>query len=249
MTAGQACNKGGFLKRSGDLSLQFLDVHECCFMESGLRLRTLGKILATLITIATAMVWSAQADSKIIWPDDAELDLLKRGEAPVIVSRLEEQGNTYIRGVVYIPESPSEIWKVMSSCPEVVEMVPQIRQCEIRERKGSEATIYHKVKISSFFPSLDYVLDANFEESRGIHIRLKEGDLKEFDAQWEIDSRSTDVESWVVIRIYMNPGTLIPQGLVNGKLEKHIPKVMTAFRDRVLAQSTLANSGGGTHSI
>lgn len=193
----------------------------------------LRSLLTSFLLVSISTGLGAMGNQKL-WPSHQVLEVLKDKEEPVQVERFENNDRTYFRGVVYVPCSPDDIWKIMSSCREVVEMVPQIRQCEIRDREGEEAVIYHKVKLARFLPSLKYLLDANFTEQRTIDIKLREGDLSEFDGRWAIDERSTHNESWVTIHLYMDPGPLVPQGLVNGKLEKHIPKVMMNLRERVL---------------
>ena len=163
---------------------------------------------------------------------EADETSLLNGEIPI--KRIEVEDETYLWGAVIIEAAPNDVWKVMSSCKEVVEMVPQIRVCKIKEKKGLKAVVYHKVKLTRLLPSLKYSFTADFRENKEIDFSFLEGDLKDLQGKWKILERSNAQRSWIILKIKLSPGKMIPQGLVNSKLEKHIPKVLTALKKRVM---------------
>jgi ribosome-associated toxin RatA of RatAB toxin-antitoxin module len=156
-------------------------------------------------------------------------------EGATRIEIVEQNGENYVRGLVFVPSDPATIWAVMKNCRATIEMVPQIRNCTLLEDSPIAALVEHRVKLVSLFPSLNYRFRVHFVDGNRVVFEYIGGDLKDLKGEWNIRPAPESGGSIVSLTMRMVPGGLIPSGMVNSTLRKRLPGVLEAFAKQVAA--------------
>lgn len=205
----------------------------------------LGKTLGGVATQIAPCCWILLgANGAVAGPSELSDDDWKRlsvGETVVHTQELE--GRPRVAALVLIPQPVERIWEVMLDCERAPEFVPNLRRCEVIERAedGSWELIEHEVKYRWFAPKTVYRFKAKYVHHAEVRFTRVSGDLRALDGQWRLLPLPTEEPRVLVsYTVSIDPGVFIPDALVRRALERDLPELMIALKNRVhqLTQAT-----------
>jgi len=181
---------------------------------------------------------SAQ-DVDLEWVDRALLDsgevLLDFGDA----QHFEGQ----IRAAVRVVAAAEFIWTILRDCESAPEYVPKVLACELLETLETDnAQIFRqRVKLTWFLPSLVHDFRLDFEPFSRIGVSRVSGPFEVLDGTWWLvpdDGPGTIL----VYSLNFDPGMPIPRFVVGRILQRDVPIILAAVRDRAQALQTADSS-------
>jgi len=117
-----------------------------------------------------------------------DADRLQVGEVILRFERIDDDIQR-VRGWVLINTERSLVWSVLVDCQQALEYVPNMRECEVRDRgtdadgHGFELT-YHRIKPYFFLPAVENIFHAVYLPPEQIRFRKAGGDLVHFQGRW-----------------------------------------------------------------
>ena len=138
--------------------------------------------------------------------------------------------------MVLIPQPAEHIWKVMLDCERAPEFVPNMRRCEVVERAddGSWEVIEHEIKYRWFAPKTVYRFRAEYVPQQSVHFERVSGDLRHLEGDWGLFPLPVEADLVLVsYSVFIDPGVLIPDAIVRRALERDLPELMLALKNRV----------------
>ena len=136
---------------------------------------------------------------------------------------------------VQIHATRDEIWEVILDWESAPSYMPTLKTAKLLKSKGNTQLVAHHVKIG-FMPAVSYQFLATQTPKKAINFRQTEGDLRDFAGGWLlVDGAEFDQPGsfFVFYQVYLDPGRLVPQSMVQRSLIKDVPPVLTNIRKRI----------------
>jgi len=187
--------------------------------------------------LATASV--AHADSlnslEPRWTADV-LRTLSIGD-PVLFhpAKRSDQGGT-LAGAIYIAASQDSVWDVLTDPESHPEYLKSIKSSRIVERSGGRLVVDHTLKMSILPMNIRYRYQVERKAGSRMDFRLLSGDLRAMRGGWRLfDSKALLGKKGTVVfyKIHLDPGGLVPSGVVRGNLKGDLPSMLEKVRGRV----------------
>ncbi len=163
---------------------------------------------------------------------DAARDAEMQGdiEVGVVLDSGEQSGEA--RAVVRIHASREIVWRLLTTCPEAVRLVPGLAQCEVLQTApdGSWQLLRHVLDYSWYMPKLTYEIRATYDRPSRVTIERVAGDLRALRASWSLESDGADTLAHYSVEL--DPGFWVPHWLVRVALRHDLPKMLRALRSR-----------------
>jgi ribosome-associated toxin RatA of RatAB toxin-antitoxin module len=165
---------------------------------------------------------------------EEELGRMTRGEVVISVDRLPGSQKGMIDAAIIINAPAELIWDLMTDCVHAPEFIPGLISCKVLENHGETEIIEHQVKFSWLVPRLTYVFQAGYEKYRRIDFKRISGGLKELEGSWVLEQIGDGRQTIVLYSVYLDPGFFLPQWLIRMFLQRDLPGLLLALRNRVL---------------
>jgi ribosome-associated toxin RatA of RatAB toxin-antitoxin module len=163
---------------------------------------------------------------------EAERDLLAKGEI-IVFDTSGGDAKGMVEAAVLIHTPAEQVWNVMVDCHGAPEFVPGLKNCKVLQRGGDTETIEHQVKFSWLIPEVTYTFKANYHMHKRIDFKRTEGDLKELEGSWVLESVDDGRKTIIIYSVYLDPGFFVPQWLVRFILRRDLPELLLSIRNRV----------------
>lgn len=162
---------------------------------------------------------------------------LSKGET-VLFENPEVGGHAGI--AIELRATRDEVWAVLMDPESATGYQPNLRSCKILKRTPKSQLIAQEVKIG-ILPAVEYqFLSTTVAPKKEIEFRQTEGDLREFAGGWLVVD-GTEGKTILFHQVYLDPGVLVPQSLVQRSLRSDLPPMMEAIRARVYKLQKSAN--------
>lgn len=138
-------------------------------------------------------------------------------------------------GAVQVLATRAEIWDVLTDPESAPSYMPTLRSAELLETRGNIQIVAQEVKIG-ILPTVRYQYRAESTPMKTINFEQTEGDLRDFNGGWLLvdGAKFGQPESvFVFYQVYLDPGLLVPKGVVQRSLRKDLPVVLRNVRQRI----------------
>lgn len=158
-------------------------------------------------------------------------------QVSVSLDSAEQSGSASATVTIHAPREV--VWKLITSCPESVKMVPGLEVCDVLETAPDQSwqKIRHVMDYSWYVPKLTYVIRANYDPPSKVTIERVSGDLRTLRGSWEL--RGNGDYTIAHYSVDLAPGFWVPHWIVRSVLKKDLPKMLRALRSRAEAESKL----------
>lgn len=131
---------------------------------------------------------------------------------------------------VHIKAPPQDIWAVMTSCEKSLEVVTNMKSCDILETSDQGWDIREQKFRAPFpFKSFRTVFRADYIANKQIIIQRTGGDMKVQDAVWRIVPLENGV-SRVTYRAAVQPKIPVPRFLLRRAVSQDTPEILRNLR-------------------
>ncbi|MGH8238392.1 MAG: SRPBCC family protein [Steroidobacteraceae bacterium] len=166
------------------------------------------------------------------------VDAARLHDGQIIVQSVvgrERQNRGWVNAAVWIDAEPEAVWSVMTDCPSAPLFVPGMKRCTVLEQAADRSweVIEHEVKPSAFLPRMHYVFRASYRRPERIDFRQVRGDFERNEGTWELTRPGGYGGTIVKYSVVIEPRFYAPRWLVRVSLEKNLPELMRALRERV----------------
>lgn len=169
-----------------------------------------------------------------------ELARVERGEVVVRSLATENSSAGRVWAAVAIAAPVAVVWDVMVDVEHAPEFVPGLRRARRLEQHGQYEIIEHTVKFSWLLPEVTYRFRADYAPLARIDFRRVAGDLRALEGTWSLRATADGSGALVTYSVYLDPGFLVPQWLVRQSLQRNLPAVLRALRQRAMAGAAVA---------
>lgn len=166
-----------------------------------------------------------------------ELARVERGEVVVRSLATDNSSAGRVWAAVAIAAPVAVVWDIMLDVEHASEFVPGLRRARRLERHGAYEIIEHTVKYSWLLPEFTYRFRADYQRPARIDFHRISGDLRALEGSWSLHATPDGTGTIVAYAVYLDPGFLVPQWLVRQSLQRNLPAVLRALRERVPAKS------------
>jgi hypothetical protein len=158
-------------------------------------------------------------------------------QVSVSLDSAEQSGSASATVTIHAPREV--VWKLITSCPESVKMVPGLEVCDVLETAPDQSwqKIRHVMDYSWYVPKLTYVIRASYDPPSKVTIERVAGDLRTLRGSWEL--RVNGDYTIAHYSVDLAPGFWVPHWIVRSVLKKDLPKMLRALRSRAEAESKL----------
>jgi hypothetical protein len=124
------------------------------------------------------------------------------------------------------------VWSLITSCPEVLQMIPGLMACEVMETAPDRSwqRIRHVMNYSWYAPRLTYEIRAWYDQPSRVSIERISGDLALLRGSWELRSDGDDTVAHY--SVHLVPGFWVPRWMERAALRRDLPKMLRALRTR-----------------
>lgn len=163
--------------------------------------------------------------------EQSELAQLYKGE---VIVRSDESDKRRVQAAILIDSPAQPIWNVLTDCNHTPEFIPNLKSCRILQPGEDTRITEQQVKFSRFLPAVTYVIQSNYQKFRRIDFKKVSGDLRALEGSWALEEISKGQYTILVYSLFVDPGFFIPHGIVQRNLQKDLPNILLAVRNRVL---------------
>lgn len=190
-------------------------------------------LFISLLTTALTIVGFAEPPTPLK-PDfsDTVVDRLAEGEV-VLFQAGKAKGQA--GAAVQIHATRDEVWDVLMDPEAAPSYMPTLREAHLLKSEGNTQLVEHEVKLG-FLPAVKYQYLAKQTPKKTINFQQTEGDLRDFSGGWLLVDGADFGEKdtiFVFYQVYLDPGKLVPQGVVQRSLCKDLPPILTNVRQRI----------------
>jgi len=167
-----------------------------------------------------------------------EITTLEAGEAIISVwkDRTHERKPTISRGGIDIMASAAKVFAVMLNCDRMLEVSPDIRECEVLETSetGDWDIRKQKFAVSPLLPKFSSTFRTDYTSTpNGSHIMTIQrisGDLKVQEGRWDIISLGP-MDTRVIYQAALKPAFPVPGKIIRKQVATGIPEILRNLRD------------------
>jgi Polyketide cyclase / dehydrase and lipid transport len=190
-----------------------------CWLESDYLVRT-------LFPLAVFLVASSEHAANLAAEAAAGSDI----QMSVSLDQAEQSGSASATVTIHAPREV--VWKLITSCPESVKMVPGLEVCDVLETAPDQSwqKIRHVMNYSWYVPKITYVIRASYEPPSKVSIERVTGDLRTLRGSWELQQNGAYTIAHYSVDLA--PGFWVPHWIVRTVLRKDLPKMLRALRSR-----------------
>jgi hypothetical protein len=157
------------------------------------------------------------------------------GDIQVSVSLDPAEQNGSASATVTIHAPREVVWKLITSCPESLKMVPGLEVCDVLETAPDQSwqKIRHVMDYSWYVPKITYVIRASYDPPSKVTIERIAGDLRTLRGSWELQQNGDYTIAHYSVDLA--PGFWVPHWIVRSVLRKDLPRMLRALRSRAEA--------------
>jgi hypothetical protein len=183
----------------------------------------------TLFPLAAFLVASAAHAANLA----AEAAVAGDIQVSVSLDSAEQSGSA--SATVTIHATREVVWKLITSCPESVKMVPGLEVCDVLETAPDQSwqKIRHVMDYSWYVPKITYVIRASYDPPSKVTIERLSGDLRTLRGSWELQKNGDYTVAHYSVDLA--PGFWVPHWIVRSVLRKDLPRMLRALRSRAEA--------------
>lgn len=191
------------------------------------------------------LVWTAPAEAQAPHAEPPQLD--------VAVKRIEVDGvKLYqIDATGVVAASPERVWKVLTDYPRMDEFVPDLDSCKVLSRSGNEVIIeqFGTARFLVVTRAIHLIVRSVETPMSAIQISLVSGDMKHYEARWELVPIPETGGTRIVYVGKLLPDFYVPGILGESIFRSHIAHMMTAVLTRIDGKRDAAPRGTPTVQI
>ncbi len=133
---------------------------------------------------------------------------------------------------VRIHARPEVVWPLITSCAEVVHLVPGLVACEVMQTAPDQSSqrIRHVLDYSWYAPKLTYEIRASYDFPSRVSIERVAGDLRILSGSWVLQRDGDDTIAHY--KIDLATGFWVPPWIVRAALRRDLPKMLRLLRAR-----------------
>ena len=202
-----------------------------------------------LLSIAAAKAQTGKADGKQpdAGPDSGSTTRqARRGDKLTVdVKRSEVDGQQLYQVTASgtVLAAPATVWKVLTSYDKMHEFVPDMASCKVLTRNGNEAIIeqFGNARLLFVTKAIHLIVRATETPQAAIDIALISGDMKQYEARWELQLVAETGGTRILYSGKMVPDFYVPGLLGSAMVRSDITHMMAA----VLARMDSQRDGAG----
>lgn len=173
-----------------------------------------------------------QADSVVLLTSTPEAR-----EVLVSIKRIDDSDLLHITASIRIAAERVAVWRVLTSCEQAMNYVPDIRSCEVLQSGvNSQGTSFditkHHLKPYFFLPGVDSIFRADYQKPKQISFYRQGGDMAFFKGEWTFVD-SADDETILFYDATVDLHRRLGQGSEKRILQRDLPKMLKELRKLV----------------
>jgi hypothetical protein len=139
-----------------------------------------------------------------------------------------------IDAAIRIHASPSAIWPLITRCDSASNMFRELKRCKelSSAADGSWAVVEHDLKLSVVLPLVHSVFRNDYQAPYRMDFHRVAGDMKYEAGSWLLQPSADGSSTTIEYRVALQPGFLVPHGLVRRSLKKQLPTALLTLRSR-----------------
>ncbi len=166
----------------------------------------------------------------------SELLQLARGQSLVFHPSSPPSQGAHLGGAIWIRASRPQVWKVISDPASHPEYLKSVRESEILHESRNQQLIRHQVKLGILPMRFNYRYRADQRPAEAIDFKMVDGDLRQFQGRWRLlDAARLGFSEGTIVfyQLHLDPGSIVPQGILEKNLRKDLPQMLKLLRQRV----------------
>ena len=140
----------------------------------------------------------------------------------------------YVTAAVLVDLKPCLVWPVMIDYENAPQFIPGLLSSKVIESRPGYDVVEQTVDIFALLPRVTYVLKSEYTVNRQVKFTRIKGDLADMQGCWTLYPHSGGKHTLLTYSIFLDPGFMVPQWLVNYVLEEDLPQLLKAIRQRAL---------------
>ncbi|MCL6483647.1 MULTISPECIES: SRPBCC family protein [Janthinobacterium] len=170
-------------------------------------------------------------------PASALAQTVRQEKLKVEVKRIEIDGQRMYEvdasGSVQAP--PASVWKTLTTYERMHEFVPDLSSCRVLSRNGNEVIIEQQGMARFLFMNyaIHLVVRATETPSTSIDIALISGDMRHYEARWNVYPVTETGGTRIVFSSRLMPGFYVPDMLGTSMIRGDIERMMAAVLARI----------------
>ncbi|KQQ32715.1 cyclase/dehydrase [Duganella sp. Leaf126] len=174
-------------------------------------------------------VCAAQAGAQAAKPDTSRLE--------VAVNRVDVDGQHMYEldatGVVAAPLP--RVWRILTNYERMTEFVPDLESCKVLSRNGNEVMIeqFGVARLLFMTQAIHLIVRATEQPMSAIDIALVSGDMKHYEARWELVPMPETGGTRVVYKGRMMPNFYVPSLFGAKMIRSDVEHMMRAVLTRL----------------
>lgn len=137
-----------------------------------------------------------------------------------------------------VAASPEQVWRVLTDYPRMDEFVPDLESCKVLSRSGNEAIIeqFGTARFLFVTRAIHLIVRSVEKPMNSIDISLVSGDMKHYEAHWELVPLPDTGGTRIVYVGKLMPNFYVPGVLGESVFSNHIAHMMKAVLARIDSQ-------------
>ena len=183
---------------------------------------------------AASITTPAAADALSDWVNAAVTQAQLQAGQVIIHSGFDaKQDRVNVDAAIRVLAGPQAIWPLITRCEYAALLIPGLKGCKQLDSApdGSWAVVEHDTKLSFLLPMLHSVFRADYHAPYRMDFHRLSGDMKSEAGTWLLQPAPDGTFTTIEYRVALQPGALVPHGLVRHLLNKQLPASLLALRD------------------
>jgi carbon monoxide dehydrogenase subunit G len=160
-----------------------------------------------------------------------------RAGEPVVHVKTDDAANAAsIRASINIAATPAAVWAVLTDCPRMPKIIPNLESCKVLETGGKWDLQEHVINWSVLFPKLRTVMRNSYDAGRRLAFKRVSGDMRISEGEWRLEPAANGTATRLTYNATFAPDFPVPQFMIEQAINTDMPNVLRAIREASVAE-------------
>lgn len=163
-------------------------------------------------------------------------DRLADGNVVVFPPSKTPSSGAQLAAAIHMDASCEEIWRVITDPEKSTRYLRNVKEAHLIKSNGNSQLVSHTIRPGLLPVSISYRFQNFQTPCSQVRFKMVDGDLRDFQGSWQlIDGATLGLKGGTVVfyQLFLDPGDILPQGLVRKNLSRNVPQMLESLRDRV----------------
>jgi carbon monoxide dehydrogenase subunit G len=162
-----------------------------------------------------------------------------RAGEPVVNVKTDDATNAAnIRASIDIAASPAVVWAVLTDCPRMPRIMPNLESCKVVQNGSGKWDVQeHVINWSMLFPKLRTVMRNTYDAGRRLIFKRVSGDMRISEGEWRLEPLANATATRLSYNAKIAPDFPVPQFMVEQAVNTDMPNVLRAIQKASVADA------------